>query len=203
MLVAAGLVVGLPALTLALFVLDGRETTPRGVLTIFLLTLLFAALGAGMALLASHRLPDPKAARTADRTVRQALRAGHADDPRIDSLARREAEHRIRGRWVLWLLGAGVLIEALLLVGASRPSTRLVAVVLGVLWTVQGYLRWRDLREARRYLASHHDALAPPGADERPAPTDGSVEAGRDGAVGAGRDGAVEAGRDGATASEG
>ncbi|MFK4243677.1 hypothetical protein ACI2KV_12435 [Micromonospora chokoriensis] len=182
-LVAAGLVVGLPALAVALIALDGRETSPSGLLMIFLIALVFAALGAGVALLAGHRLPDPKAARTADRTVRQALRAGHADDPRIDSLARREAEHRIRGRWVLWLLGAGVLLEALLLVGASRPSTRLVAVVLGVLWTVQGYLRWRDLREARRYLASHHNALAPPGTDGRPAPTDGSVEAGHDGAT--------------------
>lgn len=111
---------GLPALTVALFVLDGREITPRGVLTIFLFALLLAAFGAAATLLASHRLPDPQAAQTTDRTVRQALRAGHADDPRIDSLARREAEHRIGGRWVLWLLGVGVLLEALLVVGASR-----------------------------------------------------------------------------------
>ncbi|WP_157562702.1 hypothetical protein [Micromonospora chokoriensis] len=151
--VAASLVVGLPALTVALLALDGREITSRGVLTIFLFAFLLAAFGAAATLLAGHRPGDPQAAPTSDRTVRQALRAGHADDPRIDSLARREAEHRIGGRWVLWLLGVGVLLEALLVVSASRPSTRVIAVALGVFWAAQGYLRWRDLRDARRYLA--------------------------------------------------
>ncbi|MEO3769931.1 hypothetical protein [Micromonospora sp. B9E7] len=127
--VAAGLVVGLPALTVALFVLDGREITPRGVLTIFLFALLLAAFGAAATFLTGRRLSDPQAARTADRTVRRALRAGQADDPRIDSLARREAEHRIGGRWVLWFFGAGMLLEALLgpvskpLAGLRRART--------------------------------------------------------------------------------
>ncbi|MEU8219200.1 hypothetical protein AB0C47_25935 [Micromonospora taraxaci] len=177
---AVVVVLGLPVLTVALVVLDDRETSPRLVLTIFLVALLVAAIGATATLLASHRLPDPQAARTTDRTVRQALRAGHADDPRIDSPARREAEHRIGGRWVLWLLGAGVLLEALLVVGASRPSTRVIAVALGAFWAIQGCMRWRDLRDARRYLAGRRNALAPPDPEGRPAPTDGSVEAGRD-----------------------
>ncbi|MEV1154283.1 hypothetical protein AB0J27_02590 [Micromonospora chokoriensis] len=144
---------GLPTLTVAVFVLDGRETSPRDVLTIFTLSLSFAAVGAAVALLAGHRLPGPPAARTPDPAVRQALRAGHTDDPRVDALARREAERRRGGRWVLWILGAGVLLEALLVVGASHLSTRVIAVALGAYWATQGWMRWRGLREARRYLA--------------------------------------------------
>ncbi|WFE49933.1 hypothetical protein [Micromonospora sp. WMMD1155] len=144
---------GLPTLTVVVFVLDGRETSPRGVLTIFTLSIFFAAVGAAVALLAGHRLPGPPAAGTPDPAVRQALRAGHTDDPRVDALARREAERRRGGRWVLWILGAGVLLEALLVVGASHLSTRVIAVALGALWATQGWMRWRGLREARRYLA--------------------------------------------------
>ncbi|MEU8287410.1 hypothetical protein AB0C01_24080 [Micromonospora sp. NPDC048905] len=151
-LVAAGLAVGLPAVAVAVIALDGRDTSPGGLLKIFLIALVFGVLGAAVALLASHRLPAP---RTTSPAARQALRAGHTDDPRVDALARQEAERRRGRRWVLWILGVAVLAEALLVVGASRPSTRVIAVVLGVFWAAQGWLRWRDLREADRYLANH------------------------------------------------
>ncbi|MGC4876545.1 hypothetical protein ACLQ26_09835 [Micromonospora sp. DT43] len=142
-------------MTVAVIALDGRDTSPGALLKIFLIALVLAALGAAVALLASHRPPTP---RTASPAARQALRVGHTDDPRIDALARQEAERRQGGRWVLWILAFAVLLEALLVVGASRPSTRVIAVVLGVFWAIQGWMRWRDLREARRYLADDHNA---------------------------------------------
>ncbi|MFF0154759.1 hypothetical protein [Micromonospora sp. NPDC005203] len=151
-LVAAGLAVGLPAAMVAVIALAGQETSPGGLLKIFLFALVFGVLGAAVALLASHRLPAP---RTASPAARQALRVGHTDDPRVDTLARREAERRRGRRWVLWILGAAVLVEALLAVGATRPSSRVFAVVLGVFWAALGWKRWRDLRDADRYLANH------------------------------------------------
>ncbi|WP_141714681.1 hypothetical protein [Micromonospora mirobrigensis] len=162
-LVAVGLAVGLPAAVVALMALDGREVGGPGLLTTFLLTLMPAALGTAIALEYGRRRPGrlgrpPKPGDAPE--VRQALGAGHSDDPRVDALARKEAERRLGERWILWLLGAGVLLEVLLVVGATRPSSRVVAVLLAAFWGAAGWRRWRGLREARAYLAAPAQGVA-------------------------------------------
>ncbi|WP_425781851.1 hypothetical protein [Micromonospora sp. DT53] len=155
--VAALVVVLFAALGTAAFV--GRGTVKSDdLLVTFAWMLVPPLVGAVVALAFGRRLIRrmPQTAGTAPATkrrVERALRDGSTDDPQLDALARKEAQLRISQRWLLWLFAAGVLTQLLTLVSAVRPSTRLLAVLLILLWGGAAWFRWRGLREARRYLA--------------------------------------------------
>ncbi|SCG46614.1 hypothetical protein GA0074704_1919 [Micromonospora siamensis] len=161
-MVAVALAVGLPALMVALMALDSREVTGRGVLTVFLLTLIPAALGAAIALEYGRRRPDRldwSPITGAAPAARQALRAGHTDDPRVDALARKEAQRRLGERWLIWIFGTVALSQVVGAIG-GRPSRVLLAVLSVGLWSVYAWQRRRGLREARAYLARPAEGVA-------------------------------------------
>ncbi|MGC5289825.1 hypothetical protein [Micromonospora sp. DT231] len=155
--VAALVVVGASVLGAAALVGDGRMDADN-LLAAFAMILIPSLVGAVVALVFGRRLLSrlPRTAGadpTTSRRIAQALRDGSTDDPRLDALARREARTRISQRWLLWLFAVGVLTQLLALVSADRPFTRVLAVLLILLWGGSAWYRWRGLREARRYLA--------------------------------------------------
>ncbi|MBU8859295.1 MULTISPECIES: hypothetical protein [unclassified Micromonospora] len=163
-LVAGVVALGVPALAVGMWATEG-ERDFQDVVGLFLVTAVPALVGAGAALLLGRRLvprmrPSPASPAAA---VRDALRAGRATDPAVDAAARREARRRLGQRWQLWLYLGLAALQTLLLAGGTRWSTRLVASVLIALWSGTAWLRWRELREARRYLAvtEHSDTTGP------------------------------------------
>ncbi|MEU8153665.1 hypothetical protein AB0B94_08385 [Micromonospora sp. NPDC048986] len=154
--VAAVVVVATAALGTATFV--GRDTVKSDQLLVsFGLMLIPPLVGAVVALAFGRRLirrlPRTTGADPATkRQVAQVLRDGSTDDPRLDALARSEARSRVRQRWLLVLFTAGFLSQLPPLVSPVRPFTRVLAVLLLLLWGGAAWYRWRGLREARRYL---------------------------------------------------
>lgn len=155
--VAALVVVLVAALGTAAFV--GRGTVKSDDLLVTFAWMLIPPLfGAVVALLFGRRLIRrmPKTAGVGPATKRRvelALRDGSTDDPRLDTLARKEAQLRLGQRWLLWLLAALTSTQVLVLVSADSWLTRVLAVLLILLWGGAAWHRWRGLREARRYLA--------------------------------------------------
>ncbi|MEW1586246.1 hypothetical protein AB0283_12430 [Micromonospora vinacea] len=155
--VAAVVVVATAALGTAAFVGRGTVTSDQ-LLVSFALMLIPPLIGAVVALAFGRRLirrmpPTVGADPATKRRVAQALRDGSTDDARLDALARREARSRISQRWLLVLFTAGFLSQLPPLVSPVRPFTRVLAVLLLLLWGGAAWYRWRGLREARRYLA--------------------------------------------------
>ncbi|MEV4659197.1 hypothetical protein [Micromonospora sp. NPDC049301] len=155
--VAALVVVATAVLGTAAFV--GRGTVKSDqLLGWFGLMLIPPLVGAVVALVFGRRLirrmpPTAGADPATKRRIGQVLRDGSTDDPRLDALARKEARSRLGQRWLLWLFAAGVLGQLPPLVSPVRPFTRVLAVLLILLWGGSAWYRWRGLREARRYLA--------------------------------------------------
>ncbi|MGC5306830.1 hypothetical protein [Micromonospora zamorensis] len=155
--VAALVVVLVAALGTAAFV--GRGTVKSDdLLVTFALMLIPPLVGAVVALAFGRRLIRrmPQTAGTAPATkrrVERALRDGSTDDPQLDALARKEAQLRLSQRWLLWLFAAGAGTQVLVLVSADSSFTRVLAVLLLLLWAGAIWYRWRGLRAARRYLA--------------------------------------------------
>ncbi|WP_431930639.1 hypothetical protein [Micromonospora sp. RP3T] len=152
-LVAGAVALGLPALLTGIWVADG-EYDFQGVVAMVALTAIPAVVGATAALLLGRwlvprmRTPDG----SPNRAARDALRAGRVTDPAVDAAARREADRRLGQRWYVWFCMVLAALQALLLVGAERWSSRLIAGVLVVGWSGAAWWRWRGIREARRYL---------------------------------------------------
>jgi hypothetical protein len=89
--------------------------------------------------------------------VQRALRDGHADDPRIDALARSAAARAIRQRWTLWFLPFGVLLFGAATVSDLRdPDTTWWDLVGSAVWTALPAFvlvhQIVQLRRSRRYL---------------------------------------------------
>lgn len=154
--VAAAVVVGVAAMGTATMV-DG-DTGGADFLAAFGLMLIPPLVGAVVALVFGRRLirrmPRTAGADPATkRRIAQALRDGSTDDPRLDALARKEARSRVSQRWLLLLFAGGLLSQLGPLVSPVNPFTRVLAVLLILLWGGAVWYRWRGLREARRYLA--------------------------------------------------
>ncbi|MCZ7439329.1 hypothetical protein O7598_23185 [Micromonospora sp. WMMC241] len=169
-LVAGALALGLPALLTGIWAADG-EYDFQDVVAMVALTALPAVVGAGAALLLGRwlvprmRTADPGPAAAA----RDALRAGRATDATVDAAARREARRRLGQRWYVWFVLVLAALQAVVLVGATRWSTRLVAATLVVGWSGTAWWRGRGIREARRYLdAAPVPPETPIGADGGP-----------------------------------
>ncbi|MFY1660067.1 hypothetical protein [Micromonospora sp. WMMD1274] len=165
-LVAGAVALGVPALAVGMWATEG-ERDFQDVVGLFLVTAVPALVGAGAALLLGRRLVPRMRTSAASPTVavRDALRAGRTTDPAVDAAARREARRRLGQRWHLWLYLGLAALQTLPLVGGPRWSTRLAAGVLLALWSGTAWLRWRGLREARRYLtpAEHPRTTTGPG----------------------------------------
>ncbi|MFG1672840.1 hypothetical protein [Micromonospora sp. NPDC049282] len=178
LLVAGAVALGLPALLTGIWAADGDHDF-HGVVGLFVLTAMPAVVGAGAALLLGRwlvpRMRTPAGGPTG--SAREALRAGRATDPAVDAAARREARRRLGQRWYVWFCVVLAALQAVVLVGATRWSTRLTAGVLVVLWSATAWWRGRGVREARRYLdatPAHPDTAT--GADGDPStPVGGGV----------------------------
>ena len=97
--------------------------------------------------------------------VQRALRDGHADDPRVDALARSAATRTIRQHWMLWFLHFGVLLfGAATVTDLLDPDTTWWDLTSSAIWTaIPAIALGRllvQLRRSRRYL-EHGPASAP------------------------------------------
>ncbi|MFI2711887.1 hypothetical protein ACH495_17335 [Micromonospora sp. NPDC018662] len=178
LLVAGAVALGLPALLTGIWATDGEHDF-QDVVGLVAIVFVAAGVGAGAALLLGRRLVPrmrtPAGSPTA--AARDALRAGRATDPAVDAAARREARRRLGQRWYMWFCVVLAAFQALVLAGATRWSSRLVAAALVVLWSGMAWSRWRGIREARRYLGTPADRPETPiGADGGPStPIGGDV----------------------------
>ncbi|MDG4808246.1 hypothetical protein O7634_15950 [Micromonospora sp. WMMD1120] len=138
--------------------IDDGDVASSGPLAWLLVISAPAMVGAAVALLVTRwRRSDPTrsvgSVPGSLRQVKAALRDGRTTDPRIDALARKEAERQVSQRWVSWIYGAALAAQVLLVVGTDRTSTRWVS-GLGVLaWATALGLHWVAIRRARRYLS--------------------------------------------------
>ncbi|MFI5833065.1 hypothetical protein ACIA5A_05235 [Micromonospora sp. NPDC051300] len=154
-LVAGAVALGLPALLTGIWVADG-DYDFQDVVGMVAITTIPAVVGAGAALLLGRwlapRMRTAEASPTA--AARDALRTGRTTDAAVDAAARREARRRLGQRWYVWFCVVLAAFQAVVLVGATRWSTRLVASALVVGWSGAAWWRRRGIREARRYLDS-------------------------------------------------
>ncbi|SCG62409.1 hypothetical protein [Micromonospora humi] len=168
--VAGAVALGLPALLTGIWVADGGYDF-QDVLAMVALTALPAVVGAGAALLLGRRLVPRMRTSAGSPTAaaRDALRAGRATDPAVDVAARREARRRLGQRWYVWLYAVLAAFQVSVVAGADRWASRLTAGVLAVCWSSLAWVRWRGVREARRYLdAAPVQPQTPTGADGDP-----------------------------------
>ncbi|MET8088721.1 hypothetical protein [Micromonospora sp. NPDC005220] len=145
----------LATFAVGVLIADGKGNA--GGLPPLLFLLLPATVGIAVALLVNAlmtRNPSPSDGTdpTSMRRVKAALRDGRTTDPRIDALARKEAEQQVRRRWSPWALGVALAMQVLLAVGTDRTPTRWTAGVGAVAWAVVLYQQWRTTQRARRYL---------------------------------------------------
>ncbi|MDG9678193.1 hypothetical protein [Micromonospora sp. DH14] len=142
------------AFAVGVLIADGKRNA-GGLLP--LLFLLPAAVGVAIALLVNallSRRPSDGADPTSLRRVKAALRDGRSPDPRIDALARKEAEQQVRRRWLPWVLVVALAMQVLLAVGTDRTANRWVAGLGAAAWAVVFYQQWRATQRARRYLTN-------------------------------------------------
>ncbi|MEV0002094.1 hypothetical protein AB0H28_07370 [Micromonospora sp. NPDC050980] len=160
---------GLPALLTGIWVADG-DYDFQDVVGMVVVTAVPAVIGAAAALLLARRLvPRMRTpAGSPGAAARDALRVGRATDPAVDAAARREADRRLGQRWYVWFCVVLAAVQALLAVGASRWSSRLIAMVAVLLWSGAAWWRWRGIREARRYLDAAERPETPTGTDGDP-----------------------------------
>jgi predicted lysophospholipase L1 biosynthesis ABC-type transport system permease subunit len=90
------------------------------------------------------------------RAVQRALRTGHADDARIDALARETADRTVRNKWLLILYAVlAVLQLALTIIRIADRDAEwqiAVSVVVTALFAGAAVLLWVTRRRSRRYL---------------------------------------------------
>ncbi|MEU1585368.1 hypothetical protein [Micromonospora sp. NPDC005710] len=154
--VAAIVVVSAAAMGTAAIV-DG-DTGWSNLLASFALMLIPPLVGVIVALVFGRRLikrlPRTAGADPATRRrIGRALRDGSTDDPRLDTLARKEAEQQVRRRWLPWALGVVLAMQVLHAISTDRTATRWTAGLGAMAWALVLYQQWRVTQRARRYLA--------------------------------------------------
>ncbi|MEW2428248.1 hypothetical protein AB0877_09560 [Micromonospora sp. NPDC047644] len=147
---------------IGMLISDGKRDADDSLIQLLLL-LVTAALGVAVVLLINAWMTrNSSVSDGADlasrRRVKAALRDGSTTDPRIDALARKEAEQQVRRRWVFWALGAVLALQTLNAVSTDRTSTRWTAGLAALVWAVLLYQHWRTTQRARRYLAGRPTA---------------------------------------------
>ncbi|MFG2045893.1 hypothetical protein ACGFIW_00485 [Micromonospora sp. NPDC048935] len=151
------LVVTVPVAFVVGLLIADRERGAGGLLIRLLLLLVPAAVGVAIALLVNAWMTrNPSMSGGTDptslRRVKAALRHGRTTDPRVDALARKEAEQQIRRRWLPWAIGVALVMQVLLAIGTDRTSTRWTSGLGAVAWAALLCQHWRTTQRARRYL---------------------------------------------------
>ncbi|MBM0277959.1 hypothetical protein [Micromonospora tarensis] len=151
------LLVAAVAAAFAVAALMDDEAARSGPLVRLLLILAPAMVGVAVALLVTRLMPSNPTRSGGShpgslRQVKAALRDGRTTDPRIDALARKEAERQVSQRWVRWIYGAALAAQVLLVIGTDRPSSRWVAGLGALAWATALGLHRVATRRARRYL---------------------------------------------------